>query len=190
MPTDIIVATDQPTLSLSSARAISSGGAYDTTAPTASAPSTTSTTALLVGSISGNKPSLMHVIPVAINASTAPSSSNMTGSCVRIVGWQEYVQAAGTTVYIPKILAEVQMTFPATAQTLAVDGTNTYWFQTAAALSLAPAPAIYTPGTAAGTNTQPAGFVVDTIGCRWVTAQFKATTAPASTSMAVFYAVL
>ena len=74
--------------------------------------------------------------------------------------------------------------------TLAVDGTNTYWFQTASALSLAPAPAIYTPGTAAGANTQPAGFVVDTIGCRWVTAQFKATTAPASTSMAVFYAVL
>jgi len=190
MPQDIIVATDQPNLAFSSARAISSGGAYDTTAPTTSAPSTTGVTALLVGTVSGNKPSLMHVIPVAINGSTALSSSNMTGSCVRIVGWQEYIQASGTTVYIPKILAEVQMTFPSTAQTLAVDGVNTYWFQTAAALSLAPAPAIYTPGTAAGTNTQPAGFVVDTIGCRWVTAQFKATTAPASTSMAVFYAVL
>lgn len=187
MPTDFVFATDQPNLSFTGLKAVTAAAAYDAAVPTLTAPAATTQGHLVSPTSFGNKASLIHVIPVATGGS-APTSSNFTGAGVRIVGWHEYVQANGTAVYVPKILADITLAFPASGTaSLSVDGTTTYWFNTATIVTGVPVVSVYSPGTASASNVQPASVLIDIVGCRYVTAQYKATTVPTTGSMGVFW---
>jgi hypothetical protein len=194
MPVDIIVATDQPNLLFTGFCSDNITSAYDSSyAPTATAPAGGLRSHLLFGATAGNKPSLLHIIPLA-TGSSALTSSNFAGGCVLVTGWQQTQNTAGTTIYIPKILAEVQVAFPSSSSANLSDfpasGTNAYWFNTATVLTGVPTVNIYSPGTAAAASTQIAGVLIDTVGCRWVTAQYKATTNSANGKCGIMWATL
>jgi hypothetical protein len=194
MPTDIIVATDQPNLNFTGFCTDDITSAYQTTpAPTATTPAGGTRSHLLFGTTAGNKQSLLHVIPVATGTS-ALTSSNFIGGCVLITGWQQTQNTAGTTIYLPKTLAELQVAFPASgAGSLAnfpASGTTAYWFNTMTVVSGVPTVNVYSPGTALSTSSQLAGALIDVVGCRWVTAQYKATTNSANGKCGVFWASL
>lgn len=190
MAADFVFSTDQPNLAYTGLVTVTAAAAYDAAVPTATAPAATTQGHLLSKGALGNKPSLLHLVPVA-GAGSAPTSSNFTGAGVRIVGWHEYVQASGTPIYVPKILADITLAFPsASTASLSVDGTTTYWFNTATAVSGVPFVSLYSPGTPAAGNVQPCGILVDVVGCRYVTAQYKATTVPTTGSMGVFWATI
>jgi hypothetical protein len=194
MPTDIVIATDQPNLAFTGFCADDITSAYETTpAPTATVPVGGVRSHLLTGAIAGNKPSLLHVIPVA-TGTAALTSSNFIGGCVLITGWQQTQNTAGTTIYIPKVLAELQVAFPASgAGSLAnfpASGTTAYWFNTVTVAAGVPTVNLYSPGTALSTSPQLAGALIDTVGCRWLTAQYKATTNSANGKCGILWASL
>lgn len=190
MAADFVFSTDQPNLAFTGLVTVTAAAAYDAAVPTLTAPAATTQGHLLSRGALGNKASLLHVVPVA-GAGSAPTSANFTGAGVRIVGWQEYVQASGVSVYVPKVLADIALAFPtASTASLSVDGTTTYWFSTASVGSGVPLVSIYSPGTPAAANVQPCGILIDVVGCRYVTAQYKATTVPTTGSMGVFWATI
>lgn len=190
MPADFVFATEQPNIAFTGLKSVTAAAAYDAAVPTTTAPAATTQGHLLSAGALGNKASLLHVIPAATGGS-APTSSNFTGAGVRIVGWQEYVQSTGVSVYVPKVLADVALAFPSSGTaSLSVDGTTTYWFNTATVATGVPTVSIYSPGTPTAANVQPAGVLVDVVGCRYVTVQYKATTVPTTGSMGVFWATI
>lgn len=190
MAADFVFSTDQPNLAFTGLKSVTAAAAYDAAVPTATAPAATTQGHLLTSGALGNKPSLLHVIPSATGGS-APTSANFTGAGIRIVGWHEYVQSSGVSIYVPKILADVSLAFPSSGTaSLAVDGTTTYWFNTATVTTGVPSVSTYSPGTPSATNVQPASILVDIVGCRYVTAQYKATTVPTTGSMGAFWATI
>jgi hypothetical protein len=190
MPADFVFATDQPNLAFTGLVTVTAAAAYDGAVPTATAPAATTQGHLLSTGALGNKASLMHLVPVA-GAGSAPTSSNFTGGGLRVVGWQEYIQSSGTPIYVPKVLADVALVFPSSGTaSLSVNGTTTYWFNTATVASGVPLVSAYSPGTPSASNVQPAAILVDVVGCRYVTAQYKATTVPTTGSMGVFWATI
>ena len=190
MAMDVVFSTDQPNLAFTGLVSVTAAAAYDAAVPTLTAPAATTQGHLLSAGALGNKASLLHVIPVA-GAGSAPTSANFTGAGVRIVGWQEYVQTSGTSLYVPKVLADVTLTFPSSGTaSLSVNGTTTYWFNTASVGVGVPTVSVYSQGTASASNVQPASVLVDVVGCRYVTAQYKATTVPTTGSLGVMWATI
>ena len=187
MPTDITISTDKPTFLTTDIRAITSGAAYDAAKPTATAPATASQTFLIPSNL-GDKPSLLRLVPFC-GSSVAPTSVSFTGAGVRVIGWTAYNQVNGVQVYVPTVLADLTVTLGSAVPTLTVNGTAHYFFNTVAVVAGVPTVNVYSPGTAASGNDNSASAVIDTIGCQYVTLQFKGTNAN-SPAMGCFYAFL
>jgi hypothetical protein len=155
---------------------LTSAQAYDAAVPTATAPSTTSQSSLIL-SPTTDYPSLLHITPFA-------SNNNFTAVGVRVVGWTSYTQVAGTNsgsrVYVPTVLADLTMGYTGTAANvpkLYVDSDTVYYhfFSSVSVGASVPTVNVYSPATAASTNIECASAIVDLVGSQWVTLQFKAT---------------
>jgi len=185
MPQDSVVATDQPSYRTSSLITVTSAQAYDAAVPTATIPSTTSQT-FLIPSNNGDKPSLLRLVPFC-GSSSAPTSSTFTSPGVRVVGWSVYTKTDGSDIYVPTILADLSLTLlSSSAPSLSVDGATQYYFSTVTAGSGVPTVNLYSPGSSV---SSPAVAVIDTIGHRYITLQFKANNAN-SPKMGSYYSFL
>lgn len=163
-----IISTAQPSFKTTGLITLTSAQAYDAASPTATKPSTTSQSALLYD-IGTNYPSLLRLTPIA-------SRNDLTSVGMRVVGWNAYVQTAGTKVYVPTVLADVTLGYTSgTVASLSIDSVTTYFFSSATIGSGVPTVNAYSPATAATTNVQPASVIVDAVGSQLVTLQFKAT---------------
>ena len=176
-----IISTAQPSFETTGLITLTSAQAYDAASPTATKPSTTSQSALLYD-IGTNYPSLLRITPIA-------SNNNFTSVGMRVVGWNAYVQTAGTKVYIPTVLADVTLGYTSgTVASLTIDTVATYFFSSATIGSGVPTVNAYSPATAATGNVQPASVIVDAVGSQLITLQFKATgTTP---KMGAFWATI
>lgn len=176
-----IISTAQPSFRTTGLITLTTTQAYDAASPTATKPSTTSQSALLYD-IGTNYPSLLRLTPIA-------SNNNFTSVGMRVVGWNSYLQTAGTKVWIPTVLADVTLGYTSgTVASLSIDTVTTYFFSSATIASGVPTVNAYSPASAASTNVQPASLVVDAVGSQLVTLQFKATgTTP---KMGAFWATI
>jgi hypothetical protein len=180
MPTDIIIATDKPNY-LTTNLVTASSGTYDTAVPTATLPSTTGQTFLVPTNL-GDKPSLLRLVPFH-------SANNATTPGFRVIGWTTYVQTSGTPIYVPTMLADCACAYNATSgsiPSLSVNSVTQHFFHQITVGTGVPTVNIYTPGTVAAAGTPPASVVIDTIGCQYVTIQFKSSTG----TMGCFYAFI
>jgi hypothetical protein len=165
MAYDIIVGTDQPSYRISSAAA---GTSYAAAVPTTTIPATTGTT-FLIPSSNGDKPSLLRLTPYH-------TANNATGLGVRVIGWSVYTQTDGTDMYVPNLLAELTPAYNATSGSIpsvSVNGTTQYFFHGLTVATGVPTVNLYSPGTAAASGTPAAHALIDTIGHRYITLQFK-----------------
>lgn len=176
-----IISTAQPSFKTTGLITLTSAQAYDAASPTATKPSTTGQSALIYD-IGNNYPSLLRLTPIA-------SNNNFTAVGMRVVGWNSYLQTAGTKVWIPTVLADVTLGYTSgTVASLSIDSVTTYFFSSATIGVGVPTVNTYSPATAATTNVQPASVVVDAIGSQLITLQFKAT--GNTPKMGVFWATI
>ena len=146
------------------------------------APTSTTGSALLwdinTSSVSGTNPSLLYVMPFIVVSGTPAN----TGIGMRLLGWRKYLDAAGTSFwYMPTVLADFTLGFTSPASstpTYTIDVANTRTFSSITQVGGTPAANLYSPATAAAANVEPAYAMVDVAGASYVTAQFKATSAP------------
>ena len=186
MPTDIIIATDKPSYLTTNLISVTSGTAYPTTGPTATIPSTTGQNFLIPTNL-GDKPSLLRLTPFC-GAGAAPTTTTFASPAMRVVGWTTYTQTSGTPIYVPTILADLTLGLTTgTVQSLSVNSVTQYPFSIITVGAAVPTVNVYSPGTAAATNVEPASAVVDTIGMQYVQLQFKATATVSSPTMGAFY---
>ena len=186
MPTDITISTDKPSYLTTGPIAITSGGAYSVVQPTVTAPTTTGQNFLIPSNL-GDKPSLLRVQPFCSTTTTAPTNANFTGGCFRVVGYTTYTQTVGTVVYIPSVIAEIQVELTTgTVSTLAVDGVNHYWFSKLTAVAGYPTVNLYTPATGTASLVEPAEALIDTTGHQYIMLQFKGTNL-STPKMGAFY---
>lgn len=154
---------------------------YATIAPTTTKP----TSGVLVDfrTVSGNgAPSLMRAIPYA-------SATGGTSVGMRFVGWSIRVDSStGNETYVPHVLADFSLSFTSgTVPTWSIDGATQRPYNTVTQLGGTPAANLYSPGTAAAANVEPAAVLLDMAGCQLVTVQFRSSGTP---TMGVFYATL
>lgn len=154
------------------------GAAYAAIAPTTTKP--TSGVVIDQVSLAQENPSLLRILPYA----NATAIGAATG--VRVIGWTiESDSATGNDTYVPAVLADFTLTFSTgTVPTWTIDGATQRPFALMQQVSGTPFANVYSPGTAAATNVEPAHALVDTIGCQMVTVQFRA--ASGSPTMGVF----
>ena len=177
MPTDIILATEQP-IYLTTGLVTASSGTYDAAVPTTTAPANT-TQGVVIPSSSLNKSTLMRLVPFH-------SANNATTPGFRVIGWSEYRQTSGTLVYVPTLLADVACAYNATGgsiPSLSVNGTTVHFFHGVTVATGVPTVNTYSPGTAAAAGTPSANIVLDTIGHQYITVQFESSTG----TMGCFY---
>jgi hypothetical protein len=187
MPTDIVIATDKPEYRTSGLITIVSAAAYDAAKPTLSAPSTTSQSFLIPSNL-GDKPSLLRIVPFC-GSSSAATSANFTAAGVRVIGWSIVTQTTGVAVYVPAVLADLTVTLGSSVPSLTINTATHYFFNTVTVGAGVPTVNLYSPGTASAANDNSAAAVIDTIGCQFITLQFKGTNANSPT-MGAFYAFL
>jgi hypothetical protein len=189
MPTDIVIATDKPTYQTSGLIAVTSGTAYTTTEPTATAPTTTGQNFLIPTNL-GDKPSLLRLAPFC-GAAAAPTSATFASGGLRVVGWSIYTQTGGTAFYVPTVLADLALGLTTgTVQTELVNGVAQYPFSVCTAGAGVPTVNLYSPGTAAAANVEPCAAVIDLIGMQYVQLQFKATASVSTPTMGAFYSFI
>jgi hypothetical protein len=130
--------------------------------------------------LNGMSPSLLRIMPYASSTSIGAATG------VRVVGWTGEVNTAdGLTYYIPTVLADFNLTFSSgTVPTYSLDGGTQRPFAIITQVAGTPAANLYSPGTAAAANVEPAAALVDIVGCQIVTVQFKA--ASGTPTMGVF----
>lgn len=128
----------------------------------------------------GMAPSLIRILPYASSTSIGAATG------VRVVGWTGEVNSAdGLTYWLPTVLADFNLTFSSgTVPTYSLDGSTQRPFATIAQVAGTPAANLYSPGTAAAANVEPAAALVDIVGSQIVTVQFKA--ASGTPTMGVF----
>jgi len=177
-----IIATYQPNFQEVGPISLTSAAGYDAANVTATAPSTTGASALVL-SPGTNYPSLMKLTPFV-------GANNYTAVGIRVVGWNLYVERSGANlnrkVYIPNVLADLTIGYTSgTVQSLSIEGATAFFPSSITVGAAVPTVNVYSPATAASTNVQPCHAVIDTIGSQFVTLQFKATgTTP---TMGAFY---
>jgi len=178
-----MISTNQPSFATTGLISLTSAQAYDAASPTLTKPSTTVQSALLYD-IGTDYPSLLRLTPIASRNDFTSGSVGM-----RVVGWNSYLQADGTKVYIPTVLADVALGYTSgTVANLSIDGVTNYFFSSATIGAGVPTVNAYSPATAATTNVQPASVIVDAVGSQLITLQFKATgTTP---KMGAFWATI
>jgi hypothetical protein len=163
--------------------------AYDAPAAvlTFTEPSTSVLFNLTSASVSGENPSLLHLLPFIIAAGSPPTN---TGMGMRIIGWRKYLSTDGATFwYMPNVLADLTLAFTSgTVPGYTIDGVaNTRTFSSAVQVAGTPTAYLYSPATAAAANVEPATVIVDITGSQIVTAQFKSSGTP---TMGAFWATL
>lgn len=189
MPTDIVIATDKPQYLTTGLIAVTSGTAYTTTEPTATAPSTTGQNFLIPTNL-GDKPSLLRLAPFC-GAAVAPTSGTFASGGLRVVGWSIYTQTNGTAFYVPTVLADLALGLTTgTVQTENVNGVAQYPFSTVTVGAGVPTVNLYSPGTAAASNVESCAAVVDCIGMQFIQLQFKATASVSTPTIGAFYSFI
>jgi len=132
--------------------------------------------------LSSISPSLLRITPYASSTSIGAATG------VRVVGWTGEVSSTdGLTYWLPTVLADFNLTFSSTTgsiPTYSLDGGTQRPFATIAQVAGTPAANLYSPGTAAAANVEPAAALVDIVGSQIVTVQFKA--ASGTPTMGVF----
>ncbi len=93
---------------------------------------------------------------------------------VRFLGWNGYVQSAGTTLWMPNVLADFTLLFTSgTVPSVSIDGTTMYLPNGITQVAGTPAANLYSPRTAAAANVEPCAAIFDAGGSEIVTVQFK-----------------
>lgn len=179
------IATSQNPLGEVGPISLTSGQAYDAAVITATAPSTTGQSALVV-SPTNDCPSLLRITPYA-------GGSTYTNVGLRVVGWNTYIEASGANIgrrlFIPTVLADLTLGYTSgTVPSLSIEGATANFFSSVTAATGVPTVNVYSPATAASTNVQHAHAVVDIIGSQFVTLQFRAT--GTSPTMGAFWATI
>lgn len=130
--------------------------------------------------LSSISPSLLRITPYASSTSIGAATG------VRVVGWTGEVNSAdGLTYWLPTVLADFNLTFSSgTVPTYSIDGATQRPFAIITQVAGTPAANLYSPGTAAAANVEPAAALVDIVGSQIVTVQFKA--ASGTPTMGVF----
>ena len=189
MATDITIATEKPSYSTTGLIAVTSGTAYTTTEPTATAPTTTGQNFLIPTNL-GDKPSLLRLAPFC-GAAVAPTSATFASGGLRVVGWSIYTQTNGTAFYVPNVLADLALGLTTgTVQTELVNGVAQYPFSSVTAGVGVPTVNLYSPGTAASANVESCAAVIDCIGMQFIQLQFKATASVSTPKMGAFHSFL
>jgi len=189
MPQDITISTEKPSYLTTGLIAVTSGTAYTTTEPTATAPTTTGQNFLIPTNL-GDKPSLLRIAPFC-GAAVAPTSATFASGGLRVVGWSIYTQTNGTAFYVPNVLADLALGLTTgTVQTELVNGVAQYPFSSVTAGVGVPTVNLYSPGTAALANVESCAAVIDCIGMQFIQFQFKATASVSTPKMGAFYAFI
>jgi len=124
-------------------------------------------------------PSLIKALPWGAKSDGTSWTTSGTTTGFRLIGWQSYRNAADTaTWWFPTILTQYSLLFATGAAALSIDGTNdafVFGGGTNPSTPAFPVPNVYAPGgTAGGTITTPASWLVDIAGSQLVTADFIA----------------
>jgi len=189
MPQDITISTEKPSYLTTGLIAVTSGTAYTTTEPTATAPTTTGQNFLIATNL-GDKPSLLRIAPFC-GAAVAPTSATFASGGLRVVGWSIYTQTNGTAFYVPNVLADLALGLTTgTVQTELVNGVAQYPFSSVTAGVGVPTVNLYSPGTAASANVESCAAVIDCIGMQFIQLQFKATASVSTPKMGAFHAFI
>lgn len=131
----------------------------------------------------GRDPSLLRLTPFA-------SATGGTSVGMRVVGYTPYLKADGSgTVYVPTVLGDFTLTFSTgTVPTWTLDSTGDCRpYAGITQVAGTPTANLYSPGTAAVSNTEPASVLIDPVGCTIVQVQFKSSGSP---TMGVLWATL
>lgn len=131
----------------------------------------------------GRDPSLLRLTPFA-------STTGGTGVGMRVVGYTPYLKADGSgTVYVPTVLGDFTLTFSTgTVPTWTLDSAGDCRpYAGITQVAGTPTANLYSPGTAAVSNTEPASVLIDPVGCTIVQVQFKSSGSP---TMGVLWATL
>ena len=189
MATDITISTDKPSYSTTGLIAVTSGTAYTTTEPTATAPTTTGQNFLIPTNL-GDKPSLLRIAPFC-GAAVPPTSGTFASGGLRVVGWSIYTQTDGTAFYVPNVLADLALGLTTgTVQTELVNGVAQYPFSSVIAGAGVPTVNLYSPSTASASNVESCAAVIDCIGMQFIQLQFKATASVSTPKMGAFHAFI
>jgi hypothetical protein len=120
-------------------------------------------------------PSLLRLIPYS-------TINNGTSVGMRVIGWNEAMQANGTPMYFPTILGEFVLTY--TSGTVPSPSFDFGVVQACALFSGithvagTPAPNRYSPATVNAADTAIASVMIDVIGSQYVTLNFKSSGSP------------
>lgn len=127
-------------------------------------------------------PSLLRLIPYS-------SINNGTSVGMRIIGWAQYPNSAGTdTHYVPMVIGDYTLTYTSgTVPSATVDGATIYTFSGLVQVAGTPPSNAYSPASVLATNTEACAVLLDPIGTQLITIQFKSSTTP---TMGVFAATL
>lgn len=186
----VFISTGQPNIRRMTVTGV--GASYTSPVPTTTRPTTGIVLDATVAQGYDNS-SLIKVMPWGVKSDGTSWTTTGTTTGFRLIGWQSYRNAAGTaTWWFPTILSQYSLLFASGAAALSIDGTNdafVFGGGTNPSTPAFPAPNVYAPGgTAGGTITTPASWLVDIAGSQLVTADFIAPSAsPATVNMGLFW---
>lgn len=186
----VFISTGQPNLRRMTVTGV--GVSYTSPVPTTTRPTTGIVLDATVAQGYDNS-SLIKVMPWGVKSDGTSWTTTGTTTGFRLIGWQSYRNAAGTaTWWFPTILSQYSLLFASGAAALSIDGTNdafVFGGGTNPSNPTFPAPNVYAPGgTAGGSITTPASWLVDIAGSQLVTADFIAPSAsPATVNMGLFW---
>lgn len=128
-------------------------------------------------------PSLVRLVPYA-------SATGLTSVGMRLVAWNAYPTADGSaTRWIPVMLGDFTLTFSSgTVPTWTLDSAgDARPFAGITQVAGTPTANLYSPGTAAATNVEPAAVLLDSTGAQVLQVQFKSSGTP---TMGVLWATI
>ena len=105
-----------------------------------------------------------------------PFMSANSGSSigVRFLGWNGYTQAAGTTIWVPNVLADFTLLFTSgSVPSVTIDGTTMYLFSGITQNLATPTANLYSPRTNTPSFVEPCAALIDAAGSQIVTVQMK-----------------
>ena len=139
-------------------------------------------------------PSLIKVMPWGAKSDGTAWTTSGTTTGFRLIGWQSYADAStGNTFWCPTILTSYSLLFATGAPAAAIGDTqygNARFFGggTNPSTPTFPVPNVYAPGgTAGGTITTPASWLVDIAGSQLVTVDFIRPAAETTANMGLLW---
>ena len=102
------------------------------------------------------------------------SANSGTSIGVRFLGWNGYVHTAGTTLWVPSVIADFTLLFTSgTVPSITIDGATMYLINGITQVGGTPFANLYSPRTAAAANVEPCAAIFDAAGSQIVTVQMK-----------------